>query len=116
MSNTPILIKGARILDEESTDVLVSEGRVREIGSGLSEADAEVIDAYGLVLLPGLVDLHTHLREPGREDAETVESGHGCRSHRRLHGRSRHGEHRSGSRHGRSRRAGLALGAARWTL
>ena len=75
MSNTPILIKGARILDEESTDVLVSEGRVREIGSGLSEADAEVIDAYGLVLLPGLVDLHTHLREPGREDAETVESG-----------------------------------------
>jgi len=75
MSNESILIKGARILDEESTDVLVADGRIRDIGSGLSAGDAEVLDAYGLVLLPGLVDLHTHLREPGREDAETVESG-----------------------------------------
>jgi dihydroorotase len=75
MSNAPILIKGARILDEESTDVLVADGRIRDIGTGLSDSDAEVLDAYGLILLPGLVDLHTHLREPGREDAETVESG-----------------------------------------
>jgi dihydroorotase len=46
-----------------------------QMGSGLSPAGAQVVDADGLVLLPGLVDLHTHLREPGREDTETVESG-----------------------------------------
>ena len=48
---------------------------VAEIGPKLSARGAEVIDADGLVALPGLVDLHTHLREPGREDAETVDSG-----------------------------------------
>ncbi len=56
-------------------DVLLSEGRVEEIGVGLGRAGATVIDADGLVALPGLVDLHTHLREPGREDAETVATG-----------------------------------------
>jgi dihydroorotase len=48
---------------------------VAEVGTGLDAAGAEVVDAAGLIALPGLVDLHTHLREPGREDAETVESG-----------------------------------------
>jgi dihydroorotase len=69
------VLKGAQLLGGGPTDVLVTEGRIGDIGSGLSHLGAEVIDAYGLVLLPGLVDLHTHLREPGREDAETVESG-----------------------------------------
>ena len=69
------LLKGAQLLDGEAADVLVDSGRISEIGSGLSQAGAAVVDAYGLVLLPGLVDLHTHLREPGREDSETVESG-----------------------------------------
>ena len=45
------------------------------IADGPARPDAETIDADGLVALPGLVDLHTHLREPGREDAETVETG-----------------------------------------
>ncbi len=62
----------------------------------------------GLVALPGLVDLHTHLREPGREDAETVESGTQRRRARRLHRRARDGQHRPGRRHRRRRRAGLA--------
>jgi dihydroorotase len=57
----------------DPVDVLVADGRIADIGSGLT-AD-ETIDAAGMVLLPGLVDLHTHLREPGREDAETVETG-----------------------------------------
>ena len=48
---------------------------IAETGRGLTEAGAEVIDADGLIALPGLVDLHTHLREPGREDAETVATG-----------------------------------------
>ena len=69
------LIRGARLLGGAAADVLISGGTIAGIGAGLSSAGAERIDADGLVLLPGLVDLHTHLREPGREDAETIESG-----------------------------------------
>ncbi|GAB3466580.1 dihydroorotase [Kineococcus endophyticus] len=57
------------------TDLLLADGVVAAVGPGLSADDATVLDATGLRALPGLVDLHTHLREPGREDAETVESG-----------------------------------------
>ena len=71
---TSYVIKGARIVGGEPRDVLVKDGVVAEVGK-VSRKSAEVVDADGLVLLPGLVDLHTHLREPGREDAETVESG-----------------------------------------
>ncbi|HYN29243.1 MAG TPA: dihydroorotase [Dermatophilaceae bacterium] len=56
-------------------DVLLTDGVVAQTGRVAAPADAERVDADGLVLLPGLVDLHTHLREPGREDAETVCSG-----------------------------------------
>ncbi len=69
------LVKNVAVLGGDPTDLLLADGVVREMGSGLSAEGAEVIDATGLVALPGLVDLHTHLREPGREDAETVESG-----------------------------------------
>ncbi len=69
------LVKGARIVGAESTDLLIRDGVVAETGRGLDARGAEVVDADGLVALPGLVDLHTHLREPGREDAETVETG-----------------------------------------
>ncbi len=66
------LLRSVRPYGEgEPVDVRVRDGRIAEPGS---PAD-ETIDAAGLVALPGLVDLHTHLREPGREDAETVESG-----------------------------------------
>ncbi|PRY58563.1 dihydroorotase [Glycomyces artemisiae] len=71
---TDLLIKSADIVGKGRQDVLVRDGRVAEIGS-LTAKDAQIVDADGLVLLPGLVDLHTHLREPGREDAETVYSG-----------------------------------------
>ena len=69
---TSYLIKGSRILGGEPADVLVRDG---VLTFGETDADAEVIDGTGLVALPGLVDLHTHLREPGREDAETVLTG-----------------------------------------
>ena len=69
------LIRGASIVDGPPQDLLIRDGIVAEIGRGLSAKGAEVVDADGLVALPGLVDLHTHLREPGREDAETVETG-----------------------------------------
>ena len=60
------------VLGGEPTDLVVRDG---VIADGGAPAGATTIDADGLVALPGLVDLHTHLREPGREDAETVESG-----------------------------------------
>jgi dihydroorotase len=66
------LIKGASILGGVPTDFLIRDGVVV---TGETDAGAEVVDATGLVALPGLVDLHTHLREPGREDAETVLTG-----------------------------------------
>ncbi|MGW0662668.1 dihydroorotase [Streptodolium elevatio] len=70
------LIQNAKVLGGDPQDVLVYDGRVAEIGHGIEPADAtQIIDAAGQILLPGLVDLHTHLREPGREDAETVETG-----------------------------------------
>jgi dihydroorotase len=69
------LIKGARPYGGDAVDILVENGTIAAIGESLSVTGAEVIDAGGLVALPGLVDLHTHLREPGREDAETVETG-----------------------------------------
>ena len=69
------LIKGARPYGGDAVDILVKDGRIAAIGDSLSATGAEVVDAAGLIALPGLVDLHTHLREPGREDAETVETG-----------------------------------------
>jgi dihydroorotase len=70
------LIKYAAVLGGDPTDLLLRDGVIAEAGTDLEAPDgAEVVDATGLVALPGLVDLHTHLREPGREDAETVESG-----------------------------------------
>jgi len=70
-----VLIKGARPYGADAVDLLLDKGVIAEVGSVSAPADAEVVDADGLIALPGLVDLHTHLREPGREDAETVLSG-----------------------------------------
>jgi dihydroorotase len=69
------LIRGARVLGGQPQDLLLRDGVVMERGAIGSAQDARVLDADGLVALPGLVDLHAHLREPGREDAETVDTG-----------------------------------------
>jgi dihydroorotase len=68
-----VLIRGVAPLGGAAANVLVEDGVIAAIG-GTHHADEE-FDADGLVLLPGFVDLHTHLREPGREDAETIASG-----------------------------------------
>ncbi|MDQ1737328.1 MAG: dihydroorotase [Pseudonocardiales bacterium] len=71
-----VLLRNARPFGGAVTDVLLTGGVIAEIGSKLeAPGDAEVLDGGGAILLPAFVDLHTHLREPGREDAETVESG-----------------------------------------
>jgi dihydroorotase len=69
------LIKGARPYGGDPADILIKDGRIAAIGESVSATGADVVEAAGLIALPGLVDLHTHLREPGREDAETVETG-----------------------------------------
>ena len=74
------LLRGARVVDPASdtdgpADVLVVDETVEEVGPDVASRGAEVLDCEGLVVAPGLVDLHAHLREPGREDAETVETG-----------------------------------------
>jgi dihydroorotase len=69
-----LLIRGASILGGSSADILVADGIIREVGKISSKAE-RVIDAAGLIALPGFVDLHTHLREPGGESAETILSG-----------------------------------------
>jgi dihydroorotase len=70
---TAYLIIGASVLGERPHDLLLVDGRIGDPTA--APRDAVRIDGSGLIALPGLVDLHTHLREPGREDAETVESG-----------------------------------------
>ena len=72
-----ILITGASLLGKGATDIALSRGVIVGIGPDASGAltDPRVIDAAGLIALPGLVDMHTHLRQPGGEDAETVFTG-----------------------------------------
>ena len=71
------VLRGVAPLGGDRTDVLVADGRIVALGADAAHAPAgaSVVDGDGLVALPGLVDLHTHLREPGREDAETVATG-----------------------------------------
>ena len=75
-----ILIKGGRVVDPSQDldrvgDVLIADGVVSAVGDSIDAGDADVVDAHGLVVCPGLIDMHVHLREPGREDEETIETG-----------------------------------------
>ncbi len=70
-----LTIRRARLLGEDVVDLVIVDGLITEIGTDLAASDGDEVDASGLVALPGLVDLHTHMREPGREDAETVLTG-----------------------------------------
>ncbi|MEY4039185.1 MAG: hypothetical protein RLZZ52_53 [Actinomycetota bacterium] len=75
MTNPTLLVQGATLPDGVQADILIEGTQIREVGTGLSSAGAHTIDARGLIALPGLVDLHTHLREPGFEQSETVLTG-----------------------------------------
>jgi dihydroorotase len=72
--STKILIKGGTLPDGKKSDLLIRDKVIVEISPEISSDESQVIDASRSVVLPGLVDLHTHLREPGKEDAETVDS------------------------------------------
>ena len=75
-----LLIKGGRVLDpatdfDQIADVYIEDGIVKKIGTKLKEKADEVIDATGRYIMPGFVDLHVHLRDPGQTDKETIETG-----------------------------------------
>jgi dihydroorotase len=77
----PILIRGGRVIDPSRrtdgvADVYITDGRIEAVGRNIAAGDdAEVIDAAGRVVAPGFIDLHVHLREPGQEDLETIDTG-----------------------------------------
>ncbi|MFA5059430.1 MAG: dihydroorotase [Candidatus Omnitrophota bacterium] len=75
-----ILIKNGIVVDpasklNEISDVLIKDGKISKVAKSISDAADKTIDAKGKIVAPGLVDMHVHLREPGREDKETVETG-----------------------------------------
>ena len=75
-----LLIQNGRVIDpsqglDQPADVLVRDGRIAAVGPNLPAPDSQRLDASGCIIAPGFVDLHAHLREPGREHAETIESG-----------------------------------------
>lgn len=77
---TTILIKGGRVVDPAAKidgirDVLIENGKIKAIGKRVTGNGARVIDAKGMLVLPGLIDMHAHLRDPGRPDKETIASG-----------------------------------------
>ncbi|MGD0404726.1 MAG: dihydroorotase [Candidatus Acidiferrales bacterium] len=75
-----LLIKNGRVLDPSSStdaslDILVDGSRISKIGASLSASNADLFDASGMIVAPGFIDLHCHLREPGQELSETIETG-----------------------------------------
>ena len=77
------LIRGAKVVDpsqnlEDTRDILIKDGKIQEIGTNIIGENAEIIEANGLIVAPGLVDMHVHLREPGQTHKETVQTG--CQS------------------------------------
>lgn len=75
-----LIIKNGRVIDPASqhdgvADVWIEEGIIRGVGASLERSGAEVFDATGMIVAPGFIDMHVHLREPGFEHAETIESG-----------------------------------------
>ncbi len=80
MSTNTLIINNGRVIDpatphDEIADVTIADGRIAAIGRAKIDSAADVIDAAGQIVCPGLVDMHVHLREPGNEDAETIASG-----------------------------------------
>src|SRR5580698_10317786 len=75
-----LLVKNGRVIDPATgfdgiADVWTEDGLIRGVGADLNAAGAEVFDATGLIVTPGFIDMHVHLREPGFEYAETIETG-----------------------------------------
>ena len=80
MSRKRLLLKNGRVVDpshklDRTCDLLIERGKIAEIGRNLKAADAQTLDLSDLIVAPGFVDMHVHLREPGNEEAETIRTG-----------------------------------------
>lgn len=80
MNKQTILIKNGHVIDPANNidgvmDVLIKDGKIAEVGESITEKADQTVDAKGLLVTPGFVDIHVHFREPGREDKETIETG-----------------------------------------
>jgi len=75
MSTVDLVIKGGQLSDGRKVDVCITGEKIVELTPTFTGQAGKTLTVDGCIVLPGLVDLHTHLREPGREDAETVLSG-----------------------------------------
>ena len=81
MSQRDLFLRGGRIVDpsqqfDEVGDVLIRGGKIEAFGRDIGSPDgAEIVDCAGMIVAPGFIDVHVHLREPGREDVETIASG-----------------------------------------
>jgi len=78
-----ILIRGGRVIDpsqeiDDVLDVAIADGKIAALGRKVAHTADEVIDAREMIVAPGLIDMHVHLREPGFEEKETIESGTGA--------------------------------------
>ena len=104
-----ILVKGGRMIDPASgtdavKDILVEDGRIARIGNGLSVDDAVQVNAEGMLVFPGLVDMHVHLREPGFEHNR---KRYKKRSSGRFHHRGLHAKYQSRNR--QPRQGGICI-------
>ena len=75
-----LLIKNGRVIDPDSgaddtLDILIEKGKIVDLKTKIKSDNAKIIDASRLVITPGFIDMHTHLREPGQEEKETIETG-----------------------------------------
>ncbi len=82
-----LLIKSGRVIDpanniDEVRDILIEDGKISAVSKRIEKRASKIINARGMVVLPGLIDMHVHLREPGGEDEETIETG----THAGVHG------------------------------
>ena len=75
-----LLIKGGRVINpalqqDEVCDILIENDKIKEIGRDIQAPEAQIYDAEGLIVAPGFIDMHVHLRQPGQSDKEDMKSG-----------------------------------------
>ena len=93
--------------------MLIEDGRIAAYDVQPNGRNEDVIDARGLIVCPGLIDMHVHLREPGNEEDETIATGTAAAAGRRLHLGRLHAQHRAADRHARRRPSSSSIQAAR---
>ena len=98
-----LLIKNGHVINpatetDEVADILAEDGKVVKMEKNIRDKADYVIDAKGCYVMPGFIDMHVHLRDPGQEQKETIETGLQCGGTRRIHNHPCNAEHKAGGR------------------